>query len=269
MYPFYEKNKSGDSNFFSIVISLNMSFPPHLHSYVELVYVMEGSISVTINESTKCLQKGEMAVSFPNDIHSYATDSHSKIILLIFSPEIIGSYFSSRMNKTLENPFISVSSITEETASLINMLYEEHISSSNNKYVIKGLLYAILGKLDESFVLKSSIHSYNNTIQNLLRYIESHYHDNITLQSIAKDLGFSKFYLSRIFTNKIGYQFNDYVNRLRINMAEKLLTETDLPVLNIALECGFESQRNFNRIFKNYTSVTPTEFRNYGKKQAT
>ncbi|NRU22139.1 YesN/AraC family two-component response regulator [Clostridium beijerinckii] len=98
-------------------------------------------------------------------------------------------------------------------------------------------------------------------MQNLLRYIEIHYHEKISLDSIAKDLGFSKFYLSRIFSNKIGYQFNDYINRLRINKAQKLLSETDLPVTVIALECGFESQRNFNRIFKELTTLTPTKFR--------
>jgi AraC-like DNA-binding protein len=263
MYPFYEKNRSGDSNFISIGISSNMCFPPHLHSYVELVYVIEGTISVSINDKTKDLHKGDLAVSFPNDIHSYNTESSSKIMLIIFSPEIISSYFSRRMDKTLDNPFMLAISINEGIASLFDMLYFEY-KNSNNKYVIKGLLYTILGKLDSGFILKNSSQSYNNTIQNLLRYIESHYHENISLQSIAKDLGFSKFYLSRIFTNKIGYQFNDYVNRLRINLAQKLLSDTDLSVLNVALECGFESQRNFNRIFKEYTAVTPTEFRSSG-----
>jgi AraC-like DNA-binding protein len=260
MYPFYEAHRSGEMNFFSAGISDNMVFPPHLHSYVELIYVIEGSISVTINENTKNLQAGDLAVSFPNDIHSYHTDSFSKIILLIFSPEIIGSYFKRRTDKTPENPFIPSTSIDDEVRSLFHMLFQEY-KNSNNKYVIKGLLYTIFGKLDEDFILKSNLHSYNNTIQSLLRYIESHYHENITLQSVAKDLGFSKFHLSRIFTHKIGYQFNDYVNRLRINMAEKLLIETDLPILSIALECGFESQRNFNRIFKEFTSVTPSKFR--------
>ena len=266
MYPFYETQKSNDLNFFRIGISSNMCFPPHLHSYVEIVYVIEGNISVTINDNTKELQSGDIAVSFPNDIHSYSTELSSKIKLLIFSPEIISSYFSRRMDKTLENPFISSHSMDKGITSLFHMLYEEY-TNCNNKYVIKGLLYTILGKLDSHYSLKSSIHSYNNITQSLLRYIESHYHENITLQSIANDLGFSKFYLSRIFTKKIGYQFNDYVNRLRINMAQKLLTETDQPVLNIALECGFESQRNFNRTFKEYTSVTPSEFRFSARNQ--
>ncbi|NRV87499.1 helix-turn-helix transcriptional regulator [Clostridium beijerinckii] len=150
--------------------------------------------------------------------------------------------------------------VDDGISSLLYMLHDEY-TSFNNKYVIKGLLYTILGKLDSHFTFKKSSTFYNSTMQNLLRYIEIHYHEKISLDSIAKDLGFSKFYLSRIFSNKIGYQFNDYINRLRINKAQKLLSETDLPVTVIALECGFESQRNFNRIFKELTTLTPTKFR--------
>lgn len=267
MYPFYEKDRSGDSNFVSIIMSSNMRFPPHLHAYVELAYVIEGNIDVTINEASRNLQKGDIGVSFPNDIHSYNTETASKIMLFIFSPEIISSYFSSRMDKTLEDPFILKNSMDKEVTFLLDMLHEEY-KKLWNKYVIKGLLYTIIGKLDENFTLKSSSLSCNNTIQNLLRYIESHYHENITLQSMAKDLGFSKFYLSRIFKNRIGYQFNDYVNRLRINMAQRLLCETDLSILNIAMDCGFESQRNFNRTFKEYTNSTPTEFRSSRDKKS-
>ena len=260
MYPFFEANKSGDQNFFSSKILENFSFPPHLHPYVEIAYVIEGSIEVTINDFSRRLNVGEVSVCFPNDIHSFNSEEFSKILLFIFSPDITGSFFGMRMDKTLENPFMSTAIIDEGIHSLLYMLHNE-FTKYNNKYVVKGLLYTILGKLDEHFTFKKSSPFYNSTIQSLLKYIEVHYHEKISLESIAKDLGFSKFYLSRIFSNKIGYQFNDYVNRLRINKAQKLLSETDLPITVIALECGFESQRNFNRIFKELTSLTPTQFR--------
>ncbi|OPJ54776.1 AraC family transcriptional regulator [Clostridium chromiireducens] len=260
MYPFFEANKSGDQNFFSSKILDNFTFPPHLHPYVEIVYVIEGSIEVTINDFSRSLSVGEASVCFPNDIHSFNNEEFSKILLFIFSPDLTGSFFGTRMDKTLENPFMYKATIDEGVSSLLYMLHDEFIKY-NNKYVVKGLLYTILGKLEPHFTLKNSSHFYNITIQNLLKYIEVHYQEKISLESIAKDLGFSKFYLSRIFSNKIGFQFNDYVNRLRINKAQKLLSETDLPITVIALECGFESQRNFNRIFKELTSLTPTKFR--------
>ncbi|OOM78770.1 multiple antibiotic resistance protein MarA [Clostridium puniceum] len=260
LYPFYEAKRSNETNSIQIFIVDNFSFPPHLHSYVELIYVIEGLFTVSINENTKKLQEGDIAVSFSNDIHSFNTDLSSKTMLIIFSPEIISGYLGKKINKTLENPFIEKSSIDETTISLIHILFDEFLKS-NNEYIVKGLLYSILGKLDCNFKFKDNIQSYNNTIQNLLKYIESHYSKNITLESISRDLGYSKFHISRLFTKKLGYQFNEYVNRLRINMAERLLIETDMSILNISIECGFESHRNFNRVFKEFTGLTPSSFK--------
>lgn len=264
MYPFYEVKKSDRLDYFSISTGENITFPPHLHSYVELIYVLEGNIKVTINDNMKNLEQGEIAISFPNDIHSYNTTINSKHIILIFSPEIISGYFNDKVDKTLEIPFFYKREISETIYLFLNILKEEYIGT-NNEYVIKGLLYSIFGKLDMNFKLKNSKYSNNSTIQSLLRFIESNYNENLTLDSVAKGLGFSKFYISRLFTKRIGYQFNDYLNRLRINKAQILLREEDMQISNIAMECGFESLRNFNRAFKQYTRITPTEYRRLKK----
>lgn len=266
MYPFFEEKNSGNQSFFSSAVFENFSFPPHLHPYVEIVYVAQGTMEVTVNGHAVILNAGDVCVCFPNDIHGYTNKEYSKIQLLIFSPEIINSYFSKRMNTTLENPFIPSTLINGEISSLFFKLHDE-FNNNKNEYVIKGFLYTILGKLDAFFTLKKSILSYSNTTQTLLKYIEGHYLENITLESTAKHLGFSKYYLSRIFSNKIGYQFKDYLNRLRISKAQQLLSGTDMTVTNIALECGFESQRSFNRTFKELTSFTPTEFRDKESKE--
>jgi YesN/AraC family two-component response regulator len=261
MYPFYEASKSNNYHYFTMFKSQNLSFPPHLHASVEIIYILSGEIDVTINGITNTLHCGDLALSFPNDIHSYKTIKNSELLLIIFNPELISSYFGSRMHKTLENHFLYNNTLTKETLNLLDMLYDE-FKTSNNEYVIKGLLYSILGRIDEHINLKDCKYQFSTTIQVLLKYIESHYSENITLESIANDLGYSKFYLSRIFTNKIGYHFNDYLNRLRINKAQSLLSESSMSISEIALECGYESLRNFNRVFKQYSLITPTEFRN-------
>jgi transcriptional regulator GlxA family with amidase domain len=206
-----------------------------------------------------------MAVCFSNDAHSYNTNTSSKVITVIFSPEFIKGYLIRKRDKTLEEAFFRSSTLNQEVLLFINMLQQEY-AGNKNEYVIKGYLYSIFGKLDSRFIFKSSYNVYDTTIQKLLKYIGERYSENITLEETAKSLGFSKYYLSRLFNNKIGYQFNDYVNRLRLNMAQSLLSETDMAVSNIALECGFESLRNFNRVFKQHMNYTPTEFRKQYKK---
>jgi Transcriptional regulator containing an amidase domain and an AraC-type DNA-binding HTH domain len=257
MYPFYEIKKNENHVYFNIFRTNSINFPQHLHSYVEIIYVLEGSLKVGINEKNRLLEKGELAVSFPNDIHSYSTPYSSKAMIALFTPEIINSFFGSKQELTLENPYFTCD---EKVYELLELLFEE-FRELNNEFVVKGLLYAIFGKLETQFAFQNKKYVYDNTIQLILKYIEGHFTQRLTLDRLAKELGFSKFYISRLFKIKIGYQFNEYINNLRINLAQSLLTETDSSILNIAYECGFDSQRSFNRAFFSLLSQTPTEFR--------
>jgi AraC-like DNA-binding protein len=260
MYPFYEVRDDSKQNYFSSFTTENLSFPPHFHSHTELIYVTEGAISVSVNDKKAVLQQGDIAVSFPNDVHSYNTELFSKAVVLIFSPKIIGSYFGSLKDKTIKNPFIKKNTYDLSVMNFINILKEE-FEDTNDHYVIKGLLYSIFGKLNRNFILIDNNNLYDTTIQIILKHIARNFCENITLNSIARDLGYSPFHLSRLFNQKIGYQFNDYINSLRINMAQRLLSETDMTISSIALDCGFESLRNFNRVFKKHLNATPRDFR--------
>ncbi len=264
MHPYYEIRESDKSNHFAIFTVESLTFPAHLHSYVELIYVLNGSVEVSINENDKELRQGDIGVVFPNDVHSYNSNESSRSIVLIFSPELIGGYFSGMVNKTLETPFFLKGSFDESIITLLSMLLVE--AKNDNEYVVKGFLYSIFGKLNVSFIFRECMHMYDTTIQKLLKYIGTHFMENITLENTAKELGYSKFHISRVLNNKIGEQFNNYVNRLRINAAEILLVETDMTISNIALECGFESIRNFNRVFKGQVGYTPSSYRNQYKK---
>lgn len=155
MYPFFEANKSGDQNFFSLKILENFSFPPHLHPYVEIAYVIEGSIEVTINDTQRCLSAGEVSICFPNDIHTFNSDGFSKIILFIFSPDLTRSFFGIRMDKTLENPFMSKNIVDDGISSLLYMLHDEY-TSFNNKYVLKGFYTPYLENLIRILHLKKA-----------------------------------------------------------------------------------------------------------------
>ncbi|GKX31516.1 AraC family transcriptional regulator [Vallitalea longa] len=260
MYPFYEIRESDNNYFYTIGSSVNITFPAHLHSYIELIYIVEGSIKVNINESIKDLDEGDIAISFQNDIHSYYTKDFSKSIILLFSPDIIGEFFNNIKEKSLAIYFFPKNTYDDRVMDLIEMLrYEKENGDDEN--IVRGFLYSIMGCMSSNFIYDDSKQIYDNTIQSILKYTEKHYRENISLDSISKDLGFSKFYISRIFNSKIGYKFNKYINRLRINSAQRLLTNTDMKILNIGLECGFESLRNFNRVFKELVGCTPSEYR--------
>ncbi|BCJ94293.1 hypothetical protein acsn021_18620 [Anaerocolumna cellulosilytica] len=260
MYPFYEIRKEEMKGSINVYTTNNLSFPPHFQSQAEVIFVLDGTITTRINERKETLTKGDIGVAFPNDVHSFQTDVKSKVLIVIVSVKLISSYFNARSGKSVTNPFLKNQEYDPAIEAMLLMLREEY-EQNRGEMVIQGLLHAIFGKLDSYLNFKEGSMLYDTTIQIVLSYIAEHYKENITLTETARRLGYSPYYISRIFNGKIGYRFNHYINSLRINMAQNLLRDTTLSVASIALECGFESLRNFNRAFKKQTNTTPLNYR--------
>ena len=96
----------------------------------------------------------------------------------------------------------------------------------------------------------------------ILKYIENHYMDKITIAEIASEVQFSESHFMRYFKETMGTTFTDYLKDYRLTMAARLLTTSDSTVLAIAEETGFENLSYFNRSFKKKYALTPRQFRN-------
>lgn len=102
---------------------------------------------------------------------------------------------------------------------------------------------------------------YGPMIAQAIRYIRKHYQDRITLDETAAEVGLSPNYFSRIFNEKMRISFSSYVNRLRIEQAERLLLNTTLSLIEIAGLVGFEEQSYFSKVFKGITMLSPGQYR--------
>ena len=68
-------------------------------------------------------------------------------------------------------------------------------------------------------------------------------------------------YLSRVFKRETGASLVDFLNRIRIEKSRELLADSSLRLIEVALQCGFESQSYFNRMFKLFCDMTPQQYR--------
>ena len=103
-----------------------------------------------------------------------------------------------------------------------------------------------------------------NKVENIIsviNYIEEHLSEKLTLSSIAKSVGYSKYHLHRIFSDTVGLSIHDYVQRRQLTEAAKLLVFSDRPILEIALISGYESQQAFTNIFRQMYKKSPNEYR--------
>src|SRR5699024_7167095 len=98
--------------------------------------------------------------------------------------------------------------------------------------------------------------------QEVLMYMDEHYASDISLDMLADEVSVSPNYLSHLFKQTTGSSFVDYLTELRMNHAKEMLADLHLTVYEIAIEVGYSSSQYFSRVFKKYTDVTPTQYRN-------
>jgi len=105
-------------------------------------------------------------------------------------------------------------------------------------------------------------------IEVCLQYIHEHFQRKITLGKVASSLHISKNHLCQTFHEKTGYRFCEYISLQRINYAQTLIEENRKIIEYISYTCGFSSHCHFSTNFKNYVSMTSTEYRKSIKQKA-
>jgi len=101
-----------------------------------------------------------------------------------------------------------------------------------------------------------------NTILDIVRYIDEYFYDDIKIESLAKKTGYTCRHFRSLFTEKIGIPPSEYLLKKRLESSRNLLLGTSQNIVEISQSCGFSSASQFAMLFKRYTGMTPSEFRN-------
>lgn len=98
----------------------------------------------------------------------------------------------------------------------------------------------------------------------LCNYINAHCTEDLSLDELANEAGFSKYHFARLFKEITGTTCHNYLLGRRLLFAKTLLADFSLPITEVAMRSGFNSLATFNRIFKFQIGCTPSEFRKLG-----
>jgi AraC-like DNA-binding protein len=129
---------------------------------------------------------------------------------------------------------------------------------------LAGILRLIAERLSSRiFSFKGVRHA--SALRKAERFIWDNYTHKISLKEIARASGLSGPYFSSIFKEEMGENLSNYLNRLRVERAMTMLSESDSSLNDIAAACGFEDQSWFSKIFKSFAGVTPGKFREQGQ----
>ncbi|SCX75178.1 response regulator transcription factor [Alkaliphilus peptidifermentans] len=141
-----------------------------------------------------------------------------------------------------------------------NYRYDDGIFEMINQYNVGEKLFVVLDYIFEEIINVKAVEE-NNEINAVLNYIEKNYHKGITLEEVAEYVHLSPHYLSKLFKKELDINFVNYVTERKIDRAKELLTESDMPVLNIAMELSYNEPNYFSKVFKKVVGMTPTEYR--------
>ena len=140
----------------------------------------------------------------------------------------------------------------------VDDIYEAHSIEALHEYLKVKVQQLITQIAEQAGELTS-----HPEINKILSYIHQHYEQDITVKMMARYVIMSENYVSALFRQKTGKNLISYLHEIRINKAKQYLETTDYPVSEIGHLVGFANDNYFIRIFKRYTSQTPSQYRDH------
>lgn len=271
MKSFYQNWKLDPELPMDIYRSTNITFYPHFHAEIEFIYVVSGAIRIGVNEESRLLRQGDMVICSSNDIHYFDSRGlESEIIILICKPEWITMSKSWPVDFRFASPYISADT---PGLNMVKIILDELIQERDERQPgyplllkagiarLYGGLQRYAGTLPMDRSSKEKYESRRARMQQILSFIEDHYQEDLNVVVMAEHFSMEPSHFSRSFKAAIGMNFKTYLNTVRVLSAEHQLLNSDLSIMEIALECGFSSIRTFNRVFKELRGYPPSSLR--------
>ncbi len=135
--------------------------------------------------------------------------------------------------------------------------FDEILQANTQQQVEEKISLVLIGIVRQM----AADHDLNNVVQVAVDYIKANYTNNLNLQVIADQVNYSPSYLSFLFKQETGTNFIDYLNQYRIEQAKKLLRDTNDKNYEVAYQVGYQDEKYFYQIFKRYTGLTASQYR--------
>ncbi|ANE45174.1 AraC family transcriptional regulator [Paenibacillus swuensis] len=248
----------------------------HWHTPLEIGYCVSGQGWFYFGDKKYRVQPGDVFVVNNMERHIAQSDPEdpSRYLFIFFDPSIM-----DQMDKELLLPFIynpaqfsnqipAGTRIADELGALFLQFQQEYNERSVGcKSMMRGILLQICSLLLRHYgnntprkEMNRVFNSYNK-LQPALSLMKEQFREPLELEHIADLLRLSPSRARHLFKETIGEGFKEYLTHLRINEAKRLLITSDLPVLDICLQCGFQSQTPFYRSFRHIVGVSPQQYR--------
>lgn len=260
-----------------------VSYPLHWHKYIEVAALKDSAPvndlpELTIAGTSYVLEPGDVLFIWSGELHDTPRNNSRNLCGIQFSPTLLYELpdIASFMNHFKSLHHISHREHPELAQALqmyITQIFELQADRpcffDTEKFICLLEMFICFGKHIDSELNKtlSTIPSISTDtlqrIRNACAYITDNCDKELTLDSVSAFAGFSPSYFSRVFKQVTKYNFVEYLAIQRVRAAQMLLSDTHIPITEISSRAGFKSISTFNRVFRQYKSCSPSEYRKY------
>ena len=255
----------------------------HYHKFIELVYFDKGSGYHSIDGGNQRVSRGDLYIINPYVSHEFHADESG--VLRVINVMFYADFFdlNTSADKFIGNAFQNIMGREPKTGKPINYihlhgdrtqgfgeLFRNMLTEFQNKEdgylkVLRNqlsilLIYLFRDYLNDTGKLGLTV-GQKKCVEGALEYIDGNFTQNISVDSIASNTGYCSLYFNRLFKLYTGQSIPQYVRNKRLELACRMLAQTDKSIEQICIDVGYSNIKYFYQIFKASKKMTPGEYR--------
>lgn len=278
----YEKfNLKEDESFFIGIFQDNLEKSTwHYHNNYEISFITEGTGKRIVADSMEEFQPGDLVFLGSNLPHVWIADKEQRLLSErtlemvflqfnsnIFFPQLLGLPEFRNIKKALELSERGIQIVGQTLNEVSEIMLQLPYLNGFDRMNYFFRLMNIIGESSSNIQLASEEYmrkrftTGNRRIGLLHDYLMNHYREDIDLGNLAELVHMAEGSLCRFFKQHVGTSIFEYLNKIKVEFACKLLMDPEISILDVCLDSGFNNISHFNKQFRKNTGVTPSDYR--------
>lgn len=250
-------SSASDEIYIKKTMKEGINLPPHSHNKHQIIFTLSGTLHIQIGTMSYFVPERHIAW-IPEKVEHKLSSNNQKIALQMFHCNMHLKKNDPRQQFAVYNADPLILANLKFISSASNIISKR---GNEDMYYYATSFFRLLSTMSTSYTLplKALVLPDDQRLRPVLDFINRHLQEDLTVESVAREFGFSERNLSRLFL-KSDIRFNSYLNYQRITRAIELFADGNKTMQEIAYEVGYNTPNNFNRVFKKITGKTPSHF---------
>lgn len=250
---------------------------PHRHSFFELVYVLRGTATHYLGDDVTQLHPGEYFIIDTGSVHCYRDVDNCHIVNCLFLPEYIDRALAEcpSLSSLLSNQVMhfgvpvdirAADRVFHDPDGTVRRLIE----AMEQEYAAQKTGYMELLRCHLTQVLVHAVRAWeaaqkqripHKAVAAITDRLRADCSQNLSLETLSREVGYTPQYLSTLFRKDTGMSMQEFLQRLRVQEACRLLGQKSLTLSDISQAVGYTDPKHFARVFYRYKGLSPKAFR--------